>query len=140
MDPKSTIPSFEIPKSPETDPARKLSGDYDPSLKIEDPKETLPAPAGSMVSVSAVPASDSPQTAQAAVSPAPPAPALPISDDHLIADDADVIEKEWVEKAKKVISLTSDDPHQETIEINKLKATYMKKRFNKDIPIIGQEE
>ena len=40
-----------------------------------------------------------------------------------------------MDRAKKIISLTSDDPYVETKEIGKLKATYMKKRFNKDMPM-----
>jgi len=53
----------------------------------------------------------------------------------LIADDIDLIEKEWVEKAKKIISGTIDDPYKQNIEINKVKAEYLKKRFNKEVKI-----
>ncbi|MCA9347514.1 hypothetical protein KC930_02965 [Candidatus Saccharibacteria bacterium] len=55
-------------------------------------------------------------------------------DQYLIAGDNDVIEKEWVDRAKKIISLTSHDPYAESYELNKLKSVYLKKRFDKDAP------
>ena len=60
-------------------------------------------------------------------------------DSHIIAEDTDVIEKEWVDRAKKIISLTSNDPYIEAKEISKLKATYMKKRFNRDLPLADEK-
>lgn len=36
--------------------------------------------------------------------------------------------------SSKKDSLTSSDPYSEAKELTKLKATYMKKRFNKDLP------
>ena len=52
-----------------------------------------------------------------------------------IAEDVDLIEKEWVEKAKHIVSTTRDDPSEQNLEISKLKADYMKKRYNKDLDI-----
>lgn len=49
------------------------------------------------------------------------------------ADDVDLIEKEWVSKAKSVINSTRSDPRQQNIEIAKVKAEYIKKRFSKDV-------
>lgn len=51
----------------------------------------------------------------------------------LIADDSDLIEKEWVAKAKHIVERTRDDPYLQTKEINKMKADYLKKRYAKDI-------
>lgn len=56
-------------------------------------------------------------------------------DSSLMAGDIDLIEKEWVEKAKRIISGTTDDPYKQNIEINKVKAEYLKKRFNKEVKI-----
>lgn len=53
----------------------------------------------------------------------------------VIADDNDLIEKEWVDKAKHIVEQTRDDPHKQSQEINKFKAGYMKKRYNKDLKI-----
>ena len=52
-----------------------------------------------------------------------------------IAEDVDLIEKEWVEKAKHIVSQTKNDPREQNVEISKLKADYMKKRYNKDLEI-----
>jgi len=52
-----------------------------------------------------------------------------------IAEDVDLIEKEWVEKAKHIVSKTKADPREQNVEIAKLKADYMKKRYNKDVRI-----
>lgn len=51
----------------------------------------------------------------------------------LIADDADLIEKEWVIRAKAIVAQTKDDPHTQNREMNKVKADYLKKRYNKDL-------
>jgi hypothetical protein len=55
-----------------------------------------------------------------------------------IADDADLIEKEWVEKAKEIVERTRSDPFMQNIEMNKVKADYIKKRYNKDIKVAGE--
>lgn len=53
----------------------------------------------------------------------------------LIADDADLIEKEWVMKAKAIVLQTKNDPHAQNLEMNKVKADYLKKRYNKDLKV-----
>lgn len=50
-----------------------------------------------------------------------------------IADDSDLIEKEWVIKAKEIVARTAHDPHLQNKEMTKFKADYLKKRYNKDI-------
>ncbi len=49
------------------------------------------------------------------------------------AADSDLIEKEWVIKAKQIVEHTAEDPFQQQEELSKMKADYMKKRYNKDI-------
>lgn len=56
----------------------------------------------------------------------------PSDDNMLIADDTDLIEKEWVNKAKQIVEHTKDDPHLQTNEMSKFKSQYQKKRYNKD--------
>lgn len=51
------------------------------------------------------------------------------------ADDIDVIEKAWIERAKHIVDQTSSDPYEQQKMISKMKAEYIKKRFNKDIKI-----
>ncbi len=53
-----------------------------------------------------------------------------------IAEDNDLIEKEWVEKAKRIVDQTKSDPHVQNKEMNKMKADYLKKRYNKDIKLV----
>ncbi len=55
-----------------------------------------------------------------------------------IADDADLIEKEWVVKAKEIIGQTRHDPYMQNKEISKVKADYLKKRYNKDLKVSSE--
>ncbi len=50
-----------------------------------------------------------------------------------IADDTDLIEKEWVEKAKEIVEKTKENPYLQNKAISEIKADYIKKRYNKDI-------
>lgn len=52
-----------------------------------------------------------------------------------VASDADLIEKEWVVKAKEIINKTQSDPHEQSKEITIFKADYMKKRYNKTLKL-----
>lgn len=82
----------------------------------------------------------------------PSAPALPVpviaqptpaqddsTDDAavLLASDDDLIEKEWVDKAKKIIADTKDDPYKREYEISKLQIEYIRRRYGREI---GQAE
>lgn len=72
-----------------------------------------------------------------------PHPALPTDDDvtkpspspaataKLKAGNGDLIEQEWVHKAKAIVSQTKDDPYKQKNEMSKVKADYIQKRFNK---------
>jgi hypothetical protein len=53
------------------------------------------------------------------------------TDNPQIADDDDLIEKEWVAKAKQIIEANREDPHKQSDEMTVFKADYMKKRYNK---------
>ena len=70
--------------------------------------------------------------------PAPPAVQAPASttstdDTPLIAGDDDLIEKEWVDKLKRIITLTKDDPYERARVIAQLQADYLKKRYNREM-------
>ena len=52
-----------------------------------------------------------------------------------VANDLDLIEKEWVDKAKAIVASTRTDPHAQNDQMNHFKADYMKKRYGKDIKI-----
>lgn len=49
----------------------------------------------------------------------------------VIAKDDDLIEKEWVEKAKKIVRETRDDPFKQDIVVNELRWSYIEKRYNR---------
>lgn len=53
----------------------------------------------------------------------------------LVADDHDLIEKEWVNKAKEIVERTRQNPYQQSNELNVFKADYMKKRYNKTLKV-----
>ncbi len=66
-----------------------------------------------------------------------PTAIVPVIDDRTIssspsptvADDVDVIEKAWVQKAKSIVSQTKADPYQQEEEVSKLQTDYQLKRF-----------
>lgn len=68
-----------------------------------------------------------------APSNAPKAPSRPVNSSPNIASDSDLIEKEWVDKAKEIVEHTKGNPYEQQKAISKFKADYMKKRYNKDI-------
>ncbi len=50
-----------------------------------------------------------------------------------LIEDSDLIEKEWVDKAKRIVERTREDPHQQSELITEVRADYMKKHYNKTI-------
>ena len=70
-------------------------------------------------------------TVAAPVSPVSPQPT--VGSTPAIAGDDDLIEKEWVDKLKRIISLTRDDPYERARVIAQLQADYLKKRYNREI-------
>lgn len=58
-------------------------------------------------------------------------------DNPLVANDDDIIEKEWVNKAKQIVKNTKSDPYTQEREVSKLQADYLKKRYGKDVKVFG---
>ena len=91
------------------------------------------------------------QPASSQLPPMPPQPAVPYQDQvnpsavptapspstdtPAVADDTDLIEKEWVNKAKAIVEKTKEDPYTQNRELNEFKADYMQKRYNKAIKL-----
>ena len=78
--------------------------------------------------------------------PNPPAPVLNINNNDastttnsITAEDSDLIEKEWVEKAKAIVEKTRKDPFRQSLELNQLKADYLQKRYGKNVGSDGQQ-
>lgn len=124
-------PQFEIPQTPE-DGQERIS-----ERAIEKRGQT-----------EAAPTKKSPQFPASAPSSPPPIPSTQQQGgsgntskshtDHLSslpADDVDLIEKQWVERAKSIVAQTRDDPYKQKNELSKEKVDYIKKRFNKTIPL-----
>lgn len=124
--------SFELPPV-QTDVGSEQADAVDspvrsPEVSVAPRQSTLPSTA------------DSSAIAQSNAMPAGSAGAL-MSDDNsstsnpIVADDNDLIEKEWVIKAKQIVAATRDDPYKQSYEISKFKADYLKKRYGKDIKV-----
>lgn len=72
-----------------------------------------------------------------------PAPAVqvvadltaPVFDSPLLANDDDLIEKEWVDKAKKILADTKEDPFLREKEVSKLQVDYIKKRYGRELGV-----
>lgn len=72
-----------------------------------------------------------------------PTPVLgdaPSVDSQTVADDSpmgasddDLIEKEWVEKAKKIVAETRDDPYRREQAVGKLQKDYLMKRYGREL-------
>ena len=50
-----------------------------------------------------------------------------------IIDDKDLIEKEYVEKARKIVEASRGDPYKQSEELTAFRADYMQKEYNKTI-------
>lgn len=103
-----------------------------PNVAPEQPHEGAPVASPTQAPqqpVTAVAVDDGAQAMQGVASQTP-------SDDNpLIADDVDVIEKEWVEKAKKIVGETKNDPYQQEKQVSQLQADYLMKRYSKQVKI-----
>jgi hypothetical protein len=119
--------------------------EHEPPMELPQPQE---APGQQPEAAPASPEIRGNQTPVAAPTAQPAIPAIqtqlvaadPVSSplattaaSNLIADDADLIEKEWVTKAKTIVMQTKDDPFTQNKEMTKVKADYVKKRYNKDL-------
>lgn len=52
-----------------------------------------------------------------------------------VAADTDLIEKEWVIKAKQIVHRTKDDPYEQSRQLTIFKAAYIKQRYNRTIQL-----
>lgn len=101
-------------------PERSSVQEIQPTVSVHQPP-MLPVPS---------------QVAQPAAQQKPLLNPLGAQDDTpSVASDDEVIEKEWVDKAKKIIIQTKDNPYQQERQVSKLQADYLKKRYGKDVKI-----
>lgn len=84
--------------------------------------------------------------ASAAVAPVLPVPIVAVQPDDqvgavaqsttgspTVANDDELIEREWVDKAKKVIAETKDDPYTREQRVAQLQADYLWKRYGRQL-------
>ena len=124
-------PPMELPQPQEADgqttpeagpaPQPEKRGAQMPSTTAAAPPEPIVLPDPGAMPPAGMPAQQAAQTNSATAA--------------LMADDADLIEKEWVVRAKAIVEHTKDDPHLQNREMNKVKADYLKKRYNKDLKV-----
>lgn len=109
----------------------RLDGDIG-QLEIEGHSAERPAVsvADSQMPATALPTIPAPMPPAAQ---APASTAASTDDTPLIAGDDDLIEKEWVDKLKRIITLTKDDPYERARVIAQLQADYLKKRYNREM-------
>lgn len=138
----------QLPKpqiGPESLPAREAVPSTGESFNVPAPSEGLRAPIEQGAETKEVRA-DSPSGDPVSAPPIAPPPvpvvAQPsLTDDSQIsgvatpaaAGDDDLIEKEWVDRAKQIVAKTRDDPRAQDEAIGRLQADYLKKRYGKII-------
>lgn len=109
------------------------AADKAPETAAASPEQTA-SPAATMPALTAVPLPPMPATPPASV-PADDVTTTTSTDVPNTAGDVDLIEKEWVNKAKQIVERTRDDPHEQSKEMTIMKADYLKKRYNKTIKL-----
>src|SRR6478672_8405793 len=141
MEPKNSSPEMNLPmpeRSPDAAP-NSPSPESSPELPPFNPERGE--------SASPERSAEQSNAAQAAMAAQPIPVSLPTpvpikddedqqvaTDDHpAVAADEDLIEKEWVDKAKQIISQTRDDPAERERQVGKLQADYLKKRYGKNL-------
>lgn len=138
MDPSSgekSGPQFEAPQGSEGleqqhDKAMERAPDGESAIGKKTPKQLNTA-------VLQLP-TDIPTAAPVAIPSDQPAGRPPAAEPpQTAARDSHQIEKQWVDKAKKIIAQTKDDPKTQKHQMSQVKAEYIQKRFNKTIPTEG---
>ena len=135
MDPQSEkAPGLHLPQ-PSAGEGMAFHAQYEDMPQKAETSNVSPEQGGSQ-SAPVPPASAMPQPQPAAV---------PVDGDdtqgmHQQAtplDDsaADELDKEWVNKAKMIVERTKADPYMQSSEISKVKADYLRIRYNKHIKV-----
>lgn len=127
--PKPELNVYVSPSSTETAPEQ--------TREVPAPQEFAGNKPATPVVTASAPShvSAQPVQTQSAVTP----PADPVSNQTIVdttalhAQDQDRIEKEWIDAVKIISSKTRSDPFVQKNEMSKIKADYLRKRFNKTI-------
>lgn len=122
MDNNSNIPDAALSLPPIQ---QNTNQGTEPSQAITSNVPSAPAPSQ--------PAPLSTSTTDAANLSAAGSDSVPTETTTLVAEDVDLIEKEWVERAKEIVHKTKDNPYLQNRALTQLKVDYVKKRYNKDV-------
>lgn len=121
--PVPQVESYDVPPNfanPETQPSTSPE-----RIEQRSAVELAPQPAVSMPAMPLPPIPQAPVATPVAVDPAAVNP--------VAANDDDVIEKEWVDRAKQVIIQTKDNPYAREKAIGELQRDYLSKRYGRQI-------
>jgi hypothetical protein len=127
---QEVLPQSEAPQPQSNGEESTPGGVETPAPKEKNTRQ--PAAVAAIPQAVPVPA---PTDLAVPATPHPPDDSIQVKQTHLVADDVDLIEKEWVDRAKAIVEATQDDPHKQKSEISKVKAEYIQKRFNKTIKV-----
>lgn len=133
MEPKSPLPRFEneIPAVSHETTSEGMPPVYEQERSPERGHEQVEGKADASIAAASIPALPVPVPPMVAPVPAPADPGLIAA--PVTASDEDLIEKEWVDRAKRIIEQTKDDPFRREQEVNKLQADYLRKRYGREL-------
>ncbi len=124
-------------QNPNIQPQPSVTPEQQPTVQVPEvqPLPVAPEVVSSAVSSDAAAPITVPAIPVMPAAPAVPVPgaAAPVQTTPAIADDVDVIEKEWVDQADKVVKSTSGDPYAEEEAVESLQVDYLKKRYGHDV-------
>ncbi len=112
-------------------PSNNQSAGTQPSPPIDGQASVAPLPQISSAPLTTIPLPASPAIPPVSPQASPVNPGAGLQ----VADDKDVIEPEWVHKAKAIVLTTSDDPYKQSEQLTAFKADYMQKRYNKTVKL-----
>ncbi|MCY1365633.1 hypothetical protein D9M69_524910 [compost metagenome] len=129
--PQSRFEQAPVPTGPAIE---RVPSPYAPEIGVETGAERREAAAESAArQADGVPALPTP-VLPTIIPQAPADDTTVVHDDTpLLAADEDLIEKEWVDKAKKIILETKDDPYAREAAVTRLQADYLRKRYGKEL-------
>ena len=134
-------PSFGLPRIPDALAPQGSNG-------MQSASQFTPPAAGSAGFPPIAPAAEAMPTGAVSVpQAAAPGPAVtPAAEpsvangaEQLADEDSGVLDQEWVEKLKEIVARTHADPYAQSQEVSRLKAQYIKARYNKDIKTVEED-
>lgn len=129
FEPPADLPKPEFRPTPEVPTGQTPAHEQEQVRKVE---QGVTAPDPTMLFQTSLPSNAAPILAGPLTNTVPPSSSSTTS---LDAEDSDLIEKEWVAIAKQIVGQTRNDPYVQNKEMSKVKADYIKKRYNKDLKI-----